>query len=240
MPVKKISDDHVYAVLRDRAPRLEHMQLAIGLLQRFEPPLVIRIVSAGYEFDSLDELVEMRGVSPGKVEIEAEQKELGRPFARASFTFSAGMIKVSTTSASIGHQFLEAIAGEASSIKSGLLETWRWITATFVLLFASYGLSHLGPDWKPAARITAIAAVATMVVSGLVMSIRDAALAVNLTPRHRGFWRRNSDKIVVGAITGIMGAVAGSAITVSLQGLADEEPKAEATTTQPIQDEPRR
>lgn len=173
--------------------RREDIDDILVIVQQLMP--TVQIESQGYRFDSIEELVERRGIRPGRFSIKAEQSSHPYLLLEVEFRESDVILSVSDTDRFGAAVFTLRDRVERLRYHPGgwLSSTRWWLLATALVAVGSLPRLHVY------ARIPLLSAsLAAYTASFAVVPISQKLRGVRLEHRHRGgFFRRNSDSLLL-------------------------------------------
>lgn len=162
------------------------------------------------EFSDLEEFIKVRGAAPSNFEVGTDDHDLTISIHRWDFFF--GGLWFSAFDATGKEKLILSIRellDRRRTLLSRVLQPAPWNTIA-ALLFCAAIISRFVPAMVGLAPELALASVAIFVVGTIAGGVaRGFGSQVNLMHRHQTstFWSRNADKLILAALSGIVGAI---------------------------------
>jgi hypothetical protein len=185
----------------------DDIELILSIISENE--YAIQISDKEFQFDSLDELIDKRGIAPTYFEIAGSRKEGGYESVTISFDKRIHIHSHShdqKTSKIVFARIRDICESRMSKIYK-ILNPWLYYFPAVILIWPAIAVlvkvkeTTLGEAWL---LVLATVFLTAWILSGLYRYIRRQVI---LRRRHEGgFWKQNSDKIwllILGAVIGI-------------------------------------
>lgn len=185
----------------------DDIELILSILSENE--YAVQISDKEFQFESLDELINKRGIAPTYFEIAGSQKEGGYQSIGISFDkkiYIHSYSNAQKTSKIVFAGIRDICESRMSKIYK-ILNPWFYYFPAIILVWPAISLlvwgkeNTLGDAWLP---VLATVFLAAWIISGLYRYVRRQVI---LRRRHEGgFWKQNSDRIwllILGAVIGI-------------------------------------
>jgi hypothetical protein len=206
---------------------LDDVEMIIEDLRR--GGLQVRFSDAEYEFADLDECIEVRGVSPSSLNIDATAEGFSAVSLHIKRWFPYGALWLyasSEASQQVAFRIRELLDRRRRWSTQLLVPRFWWGVAVLIVVVELIGLiprlrTTINPLLLP---LLAFPAVGVALFSGLVS--RGFGSRINLAHKHAAttIWSRNREKVIFGAIGGAIGAVLSAIATVLVQRLMAAHP----------------
>jgi hypothetical protein len=179
---------------------LDDLEELVALLSSMA--LNVTLVVGRVQYDSLDELCDREGATIDQLVLKGTHPE--KDWIDVTLEFRFGGVELSTGDANLLGPRSFAIRERVRALKysSIVLKTWFWI----VLMYAVIPLIWLTPKrygWLPLS-------VSLVVVCFATASLLARRNLKRLHLRHRhegGFWKRNTDQILLAVLSALAGAI---------------------------------
>jgi hypothetical protein len=192
-----------------RGIRLYRDDIDLMLSEFHDNEFETRIADREFEYESLDDLINKRGIAPSHIEIDGKHKDEG--YEAASITFERDRVYVHSHNlrerpAYIVFTKIGQICATRGSKLYKILNPWFYyfpLMAFVGLLFPAF----VQFKSQTPTIVCLVAIVAFLILSVVSSTYRHYQHQVILRQRHEGgFWKQNSDKIwllIIGALVGI-------------------------------------
>jgi hypothetical protein len=191
---------------------LDDLEEIVGMLSSMS--LDVAIIVGQIQFDSLSELREQQGASVGQLMLRGRHREtdwieIKLDFSHRALQFSSGDTR------QLGPQTF-AILERARALRyfPFWLKLWPWFASAWTLSAVSWFL--------PKRYLPVVTSLSLLLIAGVstALWLRTGATWIRLRRRHEGgFWKRNSDKILLLFIGTLIGTLIGTTVTALVQWL---------------------
>lgn len=162
-----------------------------------------------YEFSDLEEFINVRGVTPSNFEVGTDTHDLSIDIHRWNFFGGLWFSALGATEREKLAFTIRELLERRRTLLSRVLQPAPWYTIAAFLFSASI-ISRFVPAMAALAPELTLASVAICMVGMIAQSVAHGfGSQVNLAHRHQTstFWSRNADKLILAALSGIVGAI---------------------------------